>query len=332
MKAGVRLVTALSAIALAAASGHAQATGAISGKVVDQDGRAIDGVQLALSPGATRALSQSDGAFFFLSLSRGTYTVSARRIGYRATSATVEVRDSTTATLKLSLAAIPRELDSVRIRERAFGLRFSAVVLDEFDQPVAGAQVMAIGASDTLMTDSTGRFSVGRLSRGTMMLRMRKIGYRAFFDSYRVVTDRSDTLRMPRLAGSLSPVEINERSGFGMDYWMYRDLSQRTRWKTASAGAVSREELAPQGKLNLCDALRRTPSGNKYVFIPPYACPRSWFTMLIDGSLCQSRKLTDFTADEVEAVEYFPAKSDWSGNLTVRCPGTVFVIWLRHDR
>lgn len=331
MKVGVRLVAAISVLALATASARAQATGAISGRVVDQDGRPIEGVQVALSPESKHAISEPDGAFFFLGLSRGTYTVSARRIGYHASAATIEVRDST-ASLRLSLVAISRELDSVRIREKASGLRFSAVVLDQNDQPVIGAQVMAIGAVDTLMTDSTGHFSVGRLSRGTLMLRMRKMGYRAFFDSYRVVTDRADTLRMSRLAESLSPVEIDERSGFGMDYWAYRDLSQRTRWKTSSAGAISREELAPQGKLNLCDALRRTPSGNRYVFIPPYACPRSYFTMLIDGSLCQLRKLMDFTADAVEAVEYFPSKSDWSGNLAARCPGTVFVIWLRHDR
>jgi hypothetical protein len=241
------------------------------------------------------------------------------------------VHDSSATVVTITLTAIPRILDSVRIVEKASGLRFTAVVLDQNDQPVAGAHVMAVGAIDSLLTDSAGHFSVGKLPRGTMMLRMRKMGYQAFFDSYRVVADRVDTLRMRRLSESLSAVEINERSGFGKDYWMYRDLSQRARWKASSAGAVSREELAAQGKVNLCDALRYTPSGNHYVFIPPYVCPRTVYIMLIDGGLCQRHKLTDFTADAVEAVEYFPGKSDWSGNLSVRCPGAVFVIWLRHD-
>lgn len=329
----IRQLLVVVAAAISASAIQAQtpvATGAISGRVVDQSGHPIEGVQLRLSPAGTNAISESDGSFGFFGLHRGVYTVSARRIGYAPASQIVEVRDSTVTT-RVSLTAIPRELDSVRIRERSSGIRYTAVVLDQNDQPVAGAEVMAIGVSDTLRTDSLGRFTVGRLGRGTMMLRMRKMGYRAFFDSYRIVTDRSDTLRMSRLSESLATVEIKEQSGFGMDYWVYRDLSQRTRWKTSSAGSISREELAPQGKLNLCDALRRTPSGNHYVFIPPYICPRAYYTMLIDGALCQKRKLMDFTADEVEAVEYFPASSDWSGNLSARCPGTVFVIWMRHD-
>ena len=67
------------------------------------------------------------------------------------------------------------------------------------------------------------------------------------------------------------------------------------------------------------------------MFIPPYLCLRAMYIMLIDGALCQRRRLMDFTADAVEAVEYFPGKSDWSGNLSARCPGATFVIWLRHD-
>ncbi len=56
---------------------------------------------------------------------------------------------------------------------------------------------------------------------------------------------------------------------------------------------------------------------------------------------CQQRKLDDFTADQIEAVEYFPraldtvhikATSDLSGNLAAHnCPPEVFVIWMRHD-
>jgi hypothetical protein len=39
-----------------------------------------------------------------------------------------------------------------------------------------------------------------------------------------------------------------------------------------------------------------------------------------------------FFADEVEMVEYFPPKSDWSGNLAARgCVGATLVSWLRKD-
>jgi hypothetical protein len=146
---------------------------------------------------------------------------------------------------------------------------------------------------------------------------------------------------MPRLAQSLGAVEIKEQSGFGNDEWVYKDLDQRTRWKGATAAAISREELAQQGAVNLCDAILATPTGSRYVAITRFNCPRTFVRVLLDGALCQQeRKLTDFTADEIETIEYFPrvldgnfkVPSDLSGNLAARgCPPAVFVIWLRHE-
>jgi hypothetical protein len=330
MKARARFV-AVMAVALVSASARAQAPGSIEGKVLDRDGHPVDGAQVTLSPGMQRAISGDDGVFAFPGLKSGAYVLSARRIGFQPGTANVEVRD-TVVKITISLTAIPLQLDSIRIREKSSGLRYSAVVLDQNDQPVTGAEVMAAGINNTLVTDSLGRFLVPKLGRGTIMLRLRKIGYEAFFGSYRMVTDRADTLRMPRLSRSLKAVEIRERGGFGSDYWAYRDLDQRTRWKGSMVGVISREELEQQGASNLCNALPRTPSGNRYVFMSLYNCPRTFFNMLIDGVRCERRKLTDFDADKVELVEFYPAGSDISRNLASRrCMGDVFVIWLRKE-
>jgi hypothetical protein len=332
MKPGVRTGQALLLFALAASAPSAttaQSPGEINGRVVDQSGRAVDGAQIALSPGERRAVSLEDGSFVIPGLARGDYKVSARRIGYQPASASVDVRDKPVK-VTITLVPIPRVLDSIRVTAKESGVRYSAVVLDQNDLPVTGAEVVAEGIDNGIVTDSLGEFMVPHIWPGTVMLRMRKMGYRAFFRSYRVVADRTDTLRMPRLAQTLTPVEIQERSGFGMDYWAYRDLDQRTRWKGSGAGAISREELEQQGKADLCSAIPHTPGGNRFVFIPAYVCPRIYANMLIDGSHCERHHLTDFTADEVEVVEYYPGKSDVSGNMAARrCGGAAFVIWLR---
>jgi hypothetical protein len=55
--------------------------------------------------------------------------------------------------------------------------------------------------------------------------------------------------------------------------------------------------------------------------------------MLIDGMRCEPHHVTDFMADQVEAVEYYPGGSDFSGNIAARhCRGVTFIIWLRHDK
>jgi protocatechuate 3,4-dioxygenase beta subunit len=319
---------------------QAQPSGAIHGTVLDQNGRPVENAQLVLAPGSRRTISVDDGRFNIPDVNAGVYLLSVRRIGYAPTTVSVTLGDST-VTLAVTLVAIPTQLDAIHIREKSSGIRYSAVVLDQYNQPVADAEVMAIGINDNLKTDARGRFTVPKLARGTLMLRIRKIGYAAYFDSFRVLAERADTVQMTRLAQSLTPVEIKERSGFGSDYWAYRDLDQRIRWKGSMAGAISREELAQQGTVNLCDALPRTASGNRYVFIPPDACYKRFFRVLLDGVQCEQRKLTDFTADRVKAIEYFPLAgldtlralpSDHSGNLKRRgCPPEVFVIWTRHD-
>lgn len=323
-------------------AGHglrAQAVSGVRGTAVDQDGRAVENAEVELQPGSRRTITLDGGGFAIADIPQGVYVLSARRIGYAPTAVNVAVADSAT-TVTITLVAIPAQLDAIHIREQSAGIQYSGVVLDQFDVPVAGAEVVAMGIDSQLKTDDVGRFTVSKLAKGTLMLRIRKIGYSAHFESVRILAERADTIRMSRLPGSLTPVEIKERSGFGIDEWVYRDLDQRTRWKNAFAGAISRDELAQQGKTDLCDAIPRTPDGGRYVLIGPGDCSKKPFRVLLDGATCQTRMLTDFTADQVETIEYFPQSadphvhwnSDLSGNLAARgCAPEVFVIWLRHE-
>ena len=339
------------ALCIVAASAQAQDSLAIHGKVVDQNGRPVVSVQVTLAPGLRRATSLDEGTFEIHGLRMGTYTLSARRIGYQAGSVSVFVRDSVTS-VTVTLMAIPRELDSVRIREKESGLRYSAMVLDQNDQPVRDAEVVAVGVRGTMTTDSLGRFSVPGLDRGTLIVQIRKIGYARYFNSLRMLAERADTIYMARLPQTLTPIQVNEISGFGSDYWAQRDLQQRQSWKNAMGGAVSREELAQHGKEDLCDALPGTASGVKLsLHNDPYckSFPRGTRTILVDGVRCVHTLLSDFAADEVELVEVIPAgtslsnprrrrgggsAADLSGSLAAKncdTPAPVYVIWTRRS-
>lgn len=345
---GIGIAAVLGA-ALTTGVAQAQTAGIIRGRVIDQDGRPVESAQLVLSPGARRAISFEDGTFEILDLASGDYTLSAHRIGYQPASVNVALRASALA-LTITLVAIPAQLDSVRVREKASGIRYSAVVLDQNDVPVQGAEVVAMGVKSNLLTDSLGRFTVPGLSRGTLAVRMRKMGYAAYFNSFRIAAERADTLYMGRLPVTMTPTQINELSGFGLDYWAYRDLEQRQSWKGAMAGAVSREELAQHGASDLCDALPGTASGNKLSLRADLHCksfPEGITTILVDGVRCEHELLSDFAADQVDLVEYFPGgrdlsssgsrrsrpvAADFSGSLSAHnCSGPppVYVIWTR---
>ena len=258
----------------------------------------------------------------------GRYVVSVQRIGYRAVSVPVEVVE-TGATPTIILTAIPRILDSVRISERAAPNRFSATVLDESDHPVPDVAVTVEGISSTLRTDSSGHFVVPKQVHGTLVIRLRKMGYGAYLGSLRMLATRDDTLRMSHLAQGLSPVQITEASGFGRDTFAYKELDQRMRWRDHNAAVVSREELSEMGRLNLCTALLFTPTGARYGV--GRACGGS--CVILNGGQVTLMPARAYYADQVEMVEFYPPRSDWSGSLAARgCRGSsTLVIWLRQD-
>jgi hypothetical protein len=316
--------------AVAGSAVQAQSVGAVHGKVVDQNGRGVENAEVELLPGSRRTITLDGGAFTMANVPPGVYVLSARSIGYAPTAVNVAVADSAT-TITITLVAIPAQLDAIHIREKSLGLQYSGVVLDQYDVPVTDAEVVAIGSSSRFKTDDLGRFTVSKLGKGTLALRIRKIGYSVYFDSFRILAERADTIRMTRLAASLTPVEIKERSGFGNGAWVYGDLDQRMRWKSALGGAISREELTQEGNLNLCDALPRTPSGNRYFFVSPKDCHDTSYRVLVDGTDCHWTKLTNFTADRVEMVESYPKVTEPRCPQQPARPREFIVIWTRQD-
>ena len=103
------------ALLLLADSAAAQGAGRITGTVTDSAlGRGLSNAQIAVSGTRLRAETDDQGRYTVVGVPAGTYTVEARRIGYRRGSlANVVVTDGGTATAAFALVTAPLTLEAV---------------------------------------------------------------------------------------------------------------------------------------------------------------------------------------------------------------------------
>jgi hypothetical protein len=297
--------------------------------VIDRDGRPLVGARVDLLSESRRIISNDDGRFRFRNVALGTHAVAVERIGFKPAHSSIEL-GATAVAITIVLEAIPRILDSIRIRERASPNRYSAVVLDDNGSPISEVSITAEGIDNAIRSDLTGRFNIPGQIRGTLVIRMRKMGYRAYLGSLRVLASREDTLRMSRLPQTLATVQIADESGFGRDTFALLEFDQRLRWKDERVGVVPREELSEMGRMNLCDALSFTPTGSRYGIRGDCATA----CVILNGDGKTLMPATAFYADQVETVEYYPAGSERTGSLEARGCGRrtgSLVIWMRKD-
>jgi iron complex outermembrane receptor protein len=111
----VRLLFVLAMMAIAAPA--AAQTGTIAGKVTGVTGTPISGVQVRASTGTRTvgsAISDANGDYRMADVPAGTYTVTARLLGYRAAStASVSVTTGFVATANLTMEEVPSVLEQV---------------------------------------------------------------------------------------------------------------------------------------------------------------------------------------------------------------------------
>ena len=302
----------------AATSAMSQGAPGVSGRVADENGRPVVGARIELRSTLRRVVSDDEGRFEFRNVAPGKYSLFAQRIGYQPKSVDITVSESG-ASSTIVLVSIPQVLDSIRILERGSGMHYSALVLDDNGTPIPDVAVVVAGIENTIRTDSDGHFTVSKKVHGALVIRMRKIGYAAYFGSLNMFSDRADTLRMARLSQSLTPVQITEASGFGRDTFVYKDLDQRMRWKTHFAAIMTQEDLAKAGRINLCQVI---------------GC-MSVDCIILNGNGRTLMPVNAYYADQVSTIEIFPHGSDWSHNLESRgcytARGRTIVIWMKKD-
>jgi iron complex outermembrane receptor protein len=110
-------VAALLALAggLGGAELQAQATGSISGRVIEAGGAAVVAAQVALDDGQRGALTNDLGTFFLRDVPAGPHTLSVVRIGYTTYEAQVTVEAGTTAGVEVVLEASAIALAGVTV-------------------------------------------------------------------------------------------------------------------------------------------------------------------------------------------------------------------------
>jgi iron complex outermembrane receptor protein len=90
-----------------------QPSGTVSGRIVDNQGNPISGVQVYITELGKGTESRPDGRYVLGGVPSGTYVVRARLIGYRAQTATVSVSGGSSVSQSFTINRDPLELSSV---------------------------------------------------------------------------------------------------------------------------------------------------------------------------------------------------------------------------
>jgi TonB family protein len=100
-------------------------TGVIAGVVRDSSGARLVGADLSVTGTILRAISDTAGRFRFVGVPTGAGALYVRRLGYRAASFPVTVERGGTASITVTLARLPRELDPVLVEaSRQLAVRY----------------------------------------------------------------------------------------------------------------------------------------------------------------------------------------------------------------
>lgn len=289
-------------------------TGAINGVVNDSAGHPISGADVAITLLDRHGVSDSAGHFQLAGLRPGRYDLQVRRLGFAPTALLVDVAAGRATEVRVALQQVPARLDTVRTIAHLTAV--SGVVTDDRAQPIEGAEVQLVGARLARTTDARGRFFFGDLKSGPYALRVRRLGFRPVTRAIHVVRDqRQDhAIQMMALPYGLPEHVVSARSGFGNDEWAYRDMGTRLAFRGAMSSYVTAEDLAPHGHMLLLEALRLVPGA--YIAMQDRGGIRC---VLVEGrGERPPENLSALRADDIEAVEIYPAGSELSETLKYR--------------
>jgi hypothetical protein len=341
----------------------------LTGIVKDEYGEPIPSARISVERSSITVQTDTLGVFRVETIP-GDYNVVFRHLGYEPADFSWRAVSGQAIDLSIRLNRIPQGLDTVVIHDshnRASGTSFmKGVVLDANLQPLPGAELQLIGTGHHAMSYASGEFFFAALSKGTYILRARRMGYSPANVTLRIESDeKSDiAVTLTPLPNTLPTVEIREQSGFARSNMAWQEFDQRQRWKSSvSSLLVTRDDLAGKGKMPLDLALEATAAagimknssgrsrslptsirpGSNNVRLSALSEIANDVCVLVNGLKADRRSLSLFSADEVERVEVIGANSDWTGTVGARMLGVsgcqqeglkhpiYFVVWLRGD-
>lgn len=198
------------------------APGAISGRVMDVQGRLVPGALIRTLDGRYTATSQNDGTFLLRSLSSGTVSFSVAADGYqtqRYYEVPVTLGRLTNVNVALDFAT-PGSL--------------SGHVCDEFGYPIEGAVVDVVELGRSVQSSSTGTYRFVTLPPGSYTIRATKSPYAQFVAHECEVAEGAATER--DLTLSLSDGNAIQNGGFEKGFVQGLGVLWRSYASTGYAG------------------------------------------------------------------------------------------------
>lgn len=310
--------------------------GIVSGIVRDTSGVGLGDAVVRVAGSGRATLSLADGRFLLDSIPAGMRQLTVSRVGFLPARADLLVPADSAVMVAIALVPDGRRLDPVVITGR-FRNRLGGFVLDDQGRPVPGATVSLIGSERNATADSLGAFVFGEIPPGPYLLEARVLGYeRARYPvQMREDLDRTVTMRLRTGARALTTVDLHNMKVVARE----TEARQTTRRRAVTA-VITREELAPMGRVGLDFALERSQARELYRL-----APADQYCILVDGQRPLGRGLLSlnhdaagagfgfsqppppppsegwlrsFFADEVEMIELYPEDTEDSRTLCGR--------------
>jgi len=300
------LAAALATFVAATARVESQPAPSVGGTVTDAaTGRKLIGalVTLGAPPDARTSRTDESGSFEFRTLAVGNYTLSARQIGYEASTKTIRVAENSRIDFALSRLSA---LDTVRVQSG--GQRIHGVVATtESLLPLANATVQFLGKSvGQVSTDAAGRFSYNIQTPGAYLVRG-KIKDRGVATTS-VTVQKGSSVEVVLLLDSVALAGANALE------MAYADSRERMLRRGLTSAFLSRSELMATKRTGVLSALLASTASLNGLRFTDVAC------VFLDGKPSPGFSANTLDPSEVEAVEVYSSTGDRSGNLAQRWP------------
>lgn len=270
-----------------------QGIASVRGTVTNESARPLEQALVTLDPQSVNRQVRADreGRFSFLGVSPGPHSLRVNWVGFTPETRQIEVAGSDVI-VDVTLRRLT-VLDTVAITARRTGL-FGSVISKDSLLPVPGARVEIIGARKADSTNSSGTFNFPDIEGGSYIVRVKH----PFFES------RNFSVVVP-VNGATELDVVVERGRVSRDQHMemfYREMDSRLVFRGINTAFITREELRGREKAPLDQALTFVPGfAKKGLFITTDVC------VFVDGIARPGAMLSDFTVEDIEAVEFYGA-------------------------
>lgn len=221
--------------------------GVLAGIVVDSANVPIRDIAVYLYERREQVRTGPDGRFRFADVEKGTYTLSARSLGFIGVTQRIKV-PSKGAVIKLKLTRLDRGLPPVITTAARGGL--AGIVSDTSLHALRDVDVKLLGTSQSARTDSAGRFFIAA-KPGSYLMRVERGGYARQLIGVSIPANEGREVAVWMTSGA-----VKENPVVGANLF---DFEQRhIRGRLVAYEFFSRDELAATGATDLMQGAART--------------------------------------------------------------------------